>query len=209
MKNLKKIVLIFALIVFNSALFAENTKPDAVKLYRDGNYKEAIEICEAEIAENPKNLDSYCVMCWCLLANRQYAEAEQTATEARKINSYDVRFLELLGEAKYFLGKNNDALSLFQRYIANVPENADRIDSVYYYMGEIYVKQEKYEHADISFSMAVRLKPQKDYWWSRLGYAKEMSGDWRGAMIAYEKALELNPTQSDAINGKNRCQSRI
>ena len=189
--------------------FAQGEKQDALKLYLSGNYKEAIEVCEQEINTNPNNMDSYSVLCWALIANKQYREAEEHATNARKINSYDTRLIEVQGEAKYFLGKNNEALTLFQRYIASVPENGSRVGRVYYYMGEIYIKQARYEHADISFTAAVRSEPSREYWWARLGYAREMSGDWKNAIAAYDKALTLNPSQYDATRGKARCQTHI
>jgi tetratricopeptide (TPR) repeat protein len=182
---------------------------DALKLYREKKYSDAITICEKEIAANPNNMDSYSVLCWSLIATDRYLEAEQRATEARKLNSYDTRLMEALGEAKYFLGKNNEALSMFQRFIANASETSKDIGLVYYYMGEIYVRQSRFQHADIAFSAAVRSAPTKDYWWTRLGYAREKTGDYKSALTAYEKALSLNASQYDAKNGKERCQEKL
>lgn len=208
----KKIFILTALnLFFAVSIFSQsqNPKPDALKLYNEGNYKEAILVCEDELSINPNNREAYVVLCWALISNKQYSEAEQRATEARSINAYDARLIEVLGEAKYFLGKNNEALNLFQRYISSVPENANRVGRVYYYMGEIYIKQTRYEHADISFSAAVRSEPTRDYWWTRLGYAREMTSDWRNAVLAYDRALSINASQYDATRGKLRCQSHI
>ena len=58
---MKKLFLIFAFIFSVSGIFAQS-KPDALVLYRNGNYPEAIKICEQEIITNPKNIDSYCVL---------------------------------------------------------------------------------------------------------------------------------------------------
>ena len=209
MKNVKKCFFAVLISILSVSVYSQTTKPDALKLYNDGYYKEAILICEEEIALNPNNMDSYSVLCWSLVANKQYNEAETRATEARKINAYDVRLIEVLAEAKYFLGKNNEALNLFQRFISNVSENANRVGRAYYYMGEIYIRQTKYNHADIAFSTAVRYEPQKDYWWARLGYAKENAKDYIGALKVYEKALSLNPSQYDANRGKERCQKSL
>jgi tetratricopeptide (TPR) repeat protein len=192
-----------------AALFAQTEKPDALKLYSSGKYTEAINICEEELKNNPNNLDSYAVLCWALVANKQYSEAEQHGAAARKINPYDVRIMEVLGEAKYYLGKNNEALSLFQEYIANVPENGSRVGKSYYYMGQIYIQQARYEHADIALTAAVRSEPLIAYWWGRLGYAREMTGNWNSALTAYDKSLALDSTFEDAINGKARCQTHL
>ncbi len=205
-KNFSLALLVFCL---TSISFAQSSKPDALALYRNGNYSEAVKVCEDELAADPNNMESYCVLCWALIANGQYREAEQMATAARKVNSRDVRLIESLGESKFYLGKNNEALNLFQRYVANASENADRLGRVYYLTGEIYIKQARYEHADISFSTAVRYEPARSYWWTRLGYSKEMASDWQNAVVAYDRALSLDPSQTDAARGKIRCQSRI
>lgn len=217
---LKRAVVFAVLLATSTVVFAQTAtlptttrnasdKPDALKLYTAGNYKDAITVCEAELSNNPNNLDSYAVLCWSLIGNKQYSEAEQRATAARKINTYDVRIMEVLGEAKYYLGKNKEALELFQSYIASVPENGSRVGKSYYYMGQIYIQQARYEHADIALTAAVRSEPLIDYWWVRLGYAREMTGAWNSAITAYDKAIALNASEQDAINGKARCQTHL
>ncbi|AEE17166.1 tetratricopeptide repeat protein [Treponema brennaborense] len=184
-------------------------KADALQLYTSGKYAEAIQVCESELAENPNNLDSYTVLCWSLVKNRQYAEAEQRAGDGLKVNQYDHRLIEVLGEAKFYLGKNNEALSLFEEYISYVPANGSRIGTAYYFMGEIYIRQAKYQHADIALTAAVRSEPLLDYWWTRLGYAREMAGNYRASITAYDKALLLNPSQADARRGRDRVQASL
>ncbi len=205
---MKKFVVLVAALLCSAFVFAQTEKPDALRSYNAGRYEEAIKICEAEIVNNPGNVDSYCVLCWSLVANRQYSEAEIRATEGRKSFPYDARLMEVLGEAEYFLGKNNEALKMFQRYVSNVSDNANRLGRVYYYMGEIYIKQSKYNHADISITSAVRSEPLRDYWWARLGYAREMAGDYTHAVAAYDESIKLNPQQTEAIQGKKRCQAK-
>ncbi len=197
------------LIVLSTCFFTvlsaqEQAKPDALVLYNTGRYAEAIAACEVEISENPNNVESYVVMCWSLVKNGQNSEAENWATRARDLSPYDHRVVEILGESKYFLGKNEEALDLFQEYVSLVGENGGRIGDVYYYMGEIYIRLEQYNHADISFSKAVRNEPLYDHWWTRLGYAREMAKNYTLSLEAYEQALVLNSTRDDARRGYNR-----
>ena len=207
--NAKKVIsCLFLLSVFVFSAVAQD-KPDARIEWVNGNYTRAIEICESELKVDPYNMDAYAVLCWALVDNGQYYEAEQRATQARKIRAYDVRIIEILGEAKYYLDKNNEALAMFQLYIANTREDASRLGRVYYLTGEIYIKQAKYEHADIALSMATRLEPKMTLWWTRLGYAREMARDYTSAITAYDYALQQNPSLTDAINGKSRCQSNL
>ena len=184
-------------------------KRDALVLYQNGDYAAAIQICETEIARNPSRIESYVVLCWSLVRNRQYAEAEQRAADGLAVSPYDLRLIEILGEAKYYLGKNNGALEQFQRYVANAPESGSRVGAAYYFMGEIYIRQARYQHADISLSAAVKKEPLLDRWWTRLGYAREMAGNYYEAAEAYDEALLLNAASSDAQSGKARIASRL
>ena len=161
---MKKFCLFCLIFTFFSSICFSQQKKDALVLYRAGEYPEAIKICEQEIIANPNNIDSYCVLCWSLVRNRQYVLAEERALQARKVAPSDVRIMEILAEAKYYQGKNREAIDMFQTYIANAPQNAARLGNAYYYMGEIYIRQGKYQHADISMSTAVHIEPLVDLW---------------------------------------------
>ncbi|MDE5898490.1 MAG: tetratricopeptide repeat protein [Treponemataceae bacterium] len=199
------------LLLVPAALSAQigNVKQDALVLYNNGRYAEAVAVCEQELADNPSRLDSYVVMCWALVKNKQYSEAEQRAAEGLKINAYDLRLLESLGEARYFLGKNNGAMEQFQKYVSNAPENGSRVGVSYYYMGEIYIRQARYQHADIALSAAVKKEPLLDRWWVRLGYAREMAKNYYEAVAAYDEALRLNPSSVDASRGRERVAAKL
>ena len=58
-------------------------------------------------------------------------------------------------------------------------------------------------------SAAVRKESYSDSWWTRLGYAREMAGNYTESLKAYEKALELNPSKTDAARGKERVAQYI
>lgn len=199
-------ILIFTLAIAN--VFSQEKK-DALKLYRNGNYAEAIKVCQEEIIEKPKNMDSYVVLCWSLVKNKQYSEAELWAKKGREISSYDQRIIEILGEAEYYLGKNSEALSLFQEYISLVPANGSRVGTAYYFMAEIYVRLGKFNHADIAFSQAVKTEPLNDAWWTRLGYVREMTKNYKLSAIAYDKAISLNNLNAEAKRGKDRVMKNI
>ncbi|MFI3258252.1 MAG: tetratricopeptide repeat protein [Spirochaetales bacterium] len=209
----KYITFLLVASIFGACLHAQTQqttqRPDALALYNAGRYAEAVAVCEQEIAENASNIESYVVMCWSLVRNGQYLEAENRATAAYDISPYDHRIVEIFGEAKYYLGKNEEALRLFENYVSLVGENGTRIGEVYYFMGEIYIRLEKYNHADIAFSKAVRNEPLYDRWWTRLGYAREMASNYSSALTAYEQALVLNTGQNDARMGRTRVLERL
>lgn len=199
-----------ALLVFAALLLHAQTKETvAQKLYNSGKYKQAIEQCKADLETSPENFDTYAVLCWSLLKNGQYREAEYWATEGLKIGNQEHRLIEALAEAKYFLGNNDAALDFFQKYISLVRMNASRVGDAYYYMGEIYIRKAMFNHADISLTLATRFEPRNDNWLARLGYAREMAKNYRESAMAYTQALEINPTNQDATRGKERISKYI
>jgi tetratricopeptide (TPR) repeat protein len=184
---------------------AAQTRPDALVEYRNGNYERAVEICANELKESPNNIEAHVVVCWSLIQLARYEEARAYALEGRNISRYDPRIIEILGEVNYFQGQNREALQYFQEYINLAPERG-RIETVYYYIGEIYIRLGRFRHADIALSTAVHYTPGNAAWWSRLAYARESAGDLQEAVAAYEQALSLNPQLSDARRGLERSR---
>ncbi|HPE36251.1 MAG TPA: tetratricopeptide repeat protein [Spirochaetales bacterium] len=183
-------------------------KPDALKLYREGKYDQARAVCLAEIEQAPGNMESYVVLGWSLLALGRYADAELYGTRAYESIRRDPRIVEILGEAAYHQGKNDQALERFEQYVNLLPDG-ERLGTVYFFMGEIYLRQELWSHADIAFRTAVQYEPGKAAWWTRLGYAREKNRDWTWALEAYEKALELDPAAKDARLGRDRVRAEL
>lgn len=202
-------IFIFCILIISNIYSQSVSKQDALVLYHNGKYRESIQVCEEELNENPNRVDSYVVMCWALVKNKQYAEAEQRANDGLVVSPYDLRLIEVLGEARYYLGKNNSAMEQFQRYVASAPESGSRVGTAYYFMGEIFIKQARYQHADIALSSAVKKEPLLDNWWVRLGYAREMAGNYMESVNAYDEALRLNPSSIDASRGRERASAKL
>jgi len=204
MKAPRKLILFVFLSILTAASYAQN-RPDALAEYRAGNYERAIQICRIEIDENPQNIEAHVVICWSLVRLGRNDEALRFGRAARAINRYDVRIIEILGEIHFNLGMSNEALQYFQEYISLAPEGG-RIDTVYYYVGEIYIRQGKFRHADIALTTAVHWVPGNASWWARLAYTRENAGDIPSAIEAYERALSLNPQLIDAQRGLERIR---
>jgi tetratricopeptide (TPR) repeat protein len=190
------------------ALLFSQTRPDALLEYRNGNYERAVNICKDEITANPNNLDSHVVICWSLLRLNRFQEALSYARTGRNLSRYDTRIIEILGEISYYEGRNGEALQYFQEYVNLAPEG-QRIDMVYYFLGEIYIRLGRFRHADIALSTAVHWVPGNAAWWTRLAYARENAGDFSEAITAYERALSLNSQLSDARRGLDRTRQAL
>ena len=204
---MRKTVAVFLLILTASVVFGQS-RPDALVEFRQGNYQRAVQICLNEIAENPNNLDSYVVICWSLISLGRFDEAMRYGLTAQRIARYDARVIQILGEVHYYLGRNNEALRYFQEYI-NVAPEGPRIDRVYYFIGEIYIRMGRFRHADIALSTAVHRTPRNAEWWTRLGFARENAGDTIHAITAYERALQLNSQLTDARGGLDRLRQSL
>jgi len=186
------------------------TTRDALQMYRDGKYQDAVDETLAEIQATPGNLDSYVVLGWSLLALGRYQDAVNWATKALGLAPQDERVIEILGEANYRLGNDQDALKYFQQYVrisGGVPDRL--IHYVYYFMGEIYLRMNDLNKADIALSTALHFQPDNLVYWVRLGYVREKERDYAGALSAYTHALALNPSYQEAIAGKARVEPLV
>ena len=207
--------LVFTLIFFlvpvffiHSQWFWSTKKKDALQEYRNGSYEEAVKICKSDIADNPNNLESHVVLCWSLVNLGRYEESRNYALAGRNISRYDPRIVEILGEVYYHQGRNKEALQYFQEYISLAP-HGDRINIVYYYIGEVFIRQGHFRRADIALSTAVYYMPRNAYWWVRLAYARENAGEFAAAAAAYEQAILLNENLTDAKKGLERVKIHL
>ncbi len=200
-------VLFAGLLTAGTQAFAQD-KPDALELYRANKFEEAIKVCQQELLESPKSIDSHVVMGWSYLRLKKYPEALDIGQKALQINPNDPRIIEIVGEADVFLGRLDDALKNLEEYVALRPDG-DRISRVYWLMGEAYVSLKEYQNADIAISTALYYEQNNSQWWSRLGWAREQAGDWRWASDAYAHALKLDPNLSDAQRGKDRVDAKL
>ncbi|MDR0525892.1 MAG: tetratricopeptide repeat protein [Spirochaetaceae bacterium] len=204
-----KLFILTAAVLGGIPVFPQNQgRPDAVMEYRNGNFDRAIAICKDDIRSNPRNIDAHVVICWSLIRLNRYPEALEYARMGRGISRYDPRIIEILGEINYYEGRNSEALQYFQEYINLAPEGG-RIDTVYYFLGEIYIRLGRFRHADIALSTAVHWLPGNAAWWTRLAYARENAGELQDAVNAYERALSLNSQLTDARRGLTRVRQAL
>jgi tetratricopeptide (TPR) repeat protein len=202
-------------------LAAVPVKPDALLLFRQGRdlesagktaeaqakYAQSVVICNQELAQNPKRIESYVVKCWSLFRLSKYGDVIANGQAALKIQ-FDARISEVMGEAYFFLDQMQNSLKALQRYVAVEGEEGDRFSTAYFFMGEAYLRLKEYNHADMAYSMAVHMDPGLPRWWYRLGMACEGLGDRARAYTAYGKAIALRPDFQDAIDAQKRVKPK-
>lgn len=197
-------------------------KADALLIYNQGRnldsagkateaaskYREAVSICDRELAQDPTRMDAYTVKCWSLFRLNRYAEVVSVGSAALKVK-FDARVVEVMGESYFHLNDDAQAVKFLQRYIENSGEYADRVASAYFYMAESYYRQKKYDHADIAYAMATYRESNIARWWYRYGGAAEALGQWAKAAELYAKALRLSPGMQEALDGQSRVRARL
>jgi tetratricopeptide (TPR) repeat protein len=204
---LKIKALIIISLCLSAVIVYSQEAPDALELYNSKQYEEAVKVCLSEIEEMPRNMDSYVVLGWSLLALGKYDDAKEYSGKALTMNRWDYRVIRNMGESLYFLGENRTALDYFEKYISIVP-TGQSIAKIYYFMGEIYIRLGEYNNADIAISTALFHDENEARWWSRLGYAREMNEDYDYAIVAYEEALKYDPNLRDAARGIESVQRK-
>jgi len=196
-------LIVIVLVLAATAVWGQQR--DALEAYKSGRYADAVVITQDELKANPNSMDSYVVLAWSLQRLDKHQEALDTAQKALKLNAYDFRVIEIVGESSFYLGKNLEALRAFEQYVVLAP-SGDRIERAYYFMGEIYLQLGQYHRADIALTTAVYHAPQTAGWWSRLGYARMLAKDYPSSKKAYEEALRQNPGLSEATRGKQQVE---
>ncbi|MDR2783506.1 MAG: tetratricopeptide repeat protein [Treponema sp.] len=212
------------LLVYADVLIAQTSlKPDALQQYRTGReleaqnrlpeanryYNEAVRICMSEIDQKIATADSYTVFTWALQRLKNYRDVISWGERGLALYPNDYRLNEIMGEAYFYLDDYEKSLASMQRFVNNAPRNNDRFSTAYFFIGEIYRIEEKYQRADIAYSVAVRLEPNIALWWYRLGLAREAFREYAPAQEAYRQALHINPSYTEATEAIARIRRRL
>ncbi len=188
--------------------FAQQDLPDALELYRAGEYTRAVEVTLQELERSPRNMNSYTVLGWSLIALGRYQDALRYGAAGLAISPSDHRIVQIIGEAHYRAGNYASALEYLERYVVIAPSGL-RIGLVYYHMGEILIQFAEHHAADIALTTAVHHVPNNAEWWARLGFARESAQEYPHALAAYDRALSINAAHSAAIQGRTRVRNIV
>jgi tetratricopeptide (TPR) repeat protein len=193
----------------NSALQLYNTGRDLEARNRmseaEPYYNEAIRICQDEVARNIATRETYTVITWALRRQNKHSDVITWGERGLRLFSDEFRIMQTMGESWFYLGNYDRSLSYMQRYTNALPRG-ERSSISYFFIGEIYRLTEKFRHADIAYTTAVRLEPDIPLWWYRLATVREASGDRIQAIEAFQQAIKLNPDYQNAIDGLARLQ---
>jgi tetratricopeptide (TPR) repeat protein len=171
----------------------------------DAYYNTAIRICQDEVSRNNAARETYTVITWALRRQNRYADVIIWGERGLRLYPDEYRILETMGEAYFYLDDYTRSLSFMQRYVNAVPQG-ERSSVAYFFIGEIFRITQKFRHADIAYTTAVRLEPGIALWWYRLATVRESAGDREPAVEAYQQAVKLNPGYREASEGLARLR---
>jgi arylsulfatase A-like enzyme/Tfp pilus assembly protein PilF len=103
----------------------------------------------------------------------------------------------VIADAEYSLGRLDDAEARATQLLAKLPESPQIHDL----LARIHMDQGNLDLAVAHAETAVRLLPVAGRYHDRLGLVRLVAGDVAGALKAYEKALECDPTIFDSRAG--------
>jgi tetratricopeptide (TPR) repeat protein len=181
-------------------LEAQNRANDA-----NTQYNEAVRICLDEISRNAANRSTYTVITWAMQRQGRYAEVISWGERGLRLYPDEYRIVETMGEAYFYLRNYERSLAFMQRYTNALPEG-ERVSVAYFFIGEIFRLTQKYLHADIAYTTALRFEPGIALWWYRLASVREQINDRTPAIEAYQQALRYNPNYREARDGLDRLQ---
>jgi tetratricopeptide (TPR) repeat protein len=169
-------------------------------------YNEAVRICQDEVSRAIATRETYTVITWTMQRQRRYSDVITWGDRGLRAFPDEIRIVETMGEAFFYLDNYDRSLSYMQRYTNAMPQG-ERASVAYFFIGEIYRLTQKYLHADIAYTTALRIDPSLALWWYRLATVREQAGDQRPAIEAYQQALRLNPNYREARDGLTRLQN--
>jgi Flp pilus assembly protein TadD len=168
----------------------------AGKLYSEGKYQQAANICRQIIESRPANADAHNIQGVCLNALGHPKEAVAALRRAVKLAPNAASIHANLGEVLRQAGQQKDAAKSLEAAIQLDSNNAQALNN----LGIIRYDQGKYDEAVEFYRRALAVRPAMSEAQNNLGNALRMAGDIDGAMHAYQDALTHREIYPEAYN---------
>ncbi|PYQ10173.1 MAG: hypothetical protein DMH00_11690, partial [Acidobacteria bacterium] len=208
-----------------TALVARNTafklQSEAMKLYKDGSYKKAIELLRQVTNLSLNSFLAHYYLGLALSADRQYAEALEPLKIALELEPGHIQAHIALGDAYLKLGDLGEARAEYLRALSSQDSYAPAHDGLgrvyeaqgdddraiaeyqkalqinvaypdaYANLGELYLRRGKLDDAIELFLKAIQVKPDFALGYSRLGIAYSREGLVNQAIAAINHGKEI------------------
>ncbi|HEV8376710.1 MAG TPA: tetratricopeptide repeat protein [Candidatus Polarisedimenticolia bacterium] len=210
-----------------TALAARNTafklQSEAMKLYKDGSYKRAIELLRQVTNLSLNSFLAHFYLGLALSADRQYAEALEPLKTALELEPGHIQAHIALGDVYLKLGDTTEARAEYLRALTTQDNYAPAHDGLgrvyeaqgdddravdeyqkalqinaafpdaYASLGELYLRRGRLDDAIELFLKAIQIKPDFALGYSRLGIAYSREGLVNQAIAAINHGKEIAP----------------
>ncbi len=157
------------------------------------HFSQAVELC-------PDELWGYSSAARMLVEAGDYAEAESWAKLGMSVDPASDIPLTILGLSRLRQHRFEEAVIFLSDALDMNPDSAE----AHALLGSAYLNLEKWVHAADELELAIRLDPMGAWIFAALGNTYENMGMSNDAIHAYRKALELESSRQDAIDGLHR-----
>lgn len=161
----------------------------ASRLYGQGRWAEAEQLCRAVLARVPEDPAALSLLGIMLAQTRRTPEAAQVLERAAAVMPDRAEAHINHGNVLRTLGRYEDALACYGRALALAPDNA----LAHYNRGLTFTDQRRYEQAIESYDRAVALKPDYAAAWNDRGAVLHERGRRDEALASIERAIALQP----------------
>jgi tetratricopeptide (TPR) repeat protein len=211
-----------------TALAARNSafklQSEAMRLYKEGDYRKAIELLRQVTNLSLNSFLAYFYLGLCLIADRQYAEAQDPLKIALELEPGHIQAHIALGDACLKLGDTSEARAEYLRALDLQDNYAPAHDGLgrvfeaegdddravqeyqkalelnvafpdaYANLGELYLRKGRLDDAIDLFRKAIEIKPDFSLGYSRLGIAYGREGLYHQAIASLSRAKSIAPS---------------
>jgi tetratricopeptide (TPR) repeat protein len=168
----------------------------AGKLYSDGRYRQAENLCRQIIQHNPRQADAHNILGVSLNAQGRAKEAITMLRRAIKLAPEASGFYANLGEIERRNGHAVEARFALKKAIELNPQNSEAFNN----LGIIHYDRKEYEEALACYRSALALNPKFAEAYNNMGNAQRAGGDRDAAGQSYHEALINRENYPEAYN---------
>jgi len=173
----------------------------ATSAYNQGHMSQAIELLQASLHENPRQVAARQTLLGIYVEQKQWEEAELVLKDGLNLMPEQVSWAMALARIQVERGYTADAWATLQKYQAHAEENADYQG----FAGILLQQLQKPHEAAAHYRTALQLRPGEGRWWYGLGITLEAdnrSGEAREAFQHARNVGGITPEMRAVIDKK-------
>lgn len=169
----------------------------AIKFYRGGKYQKAAELFQ-QLYKTKKSNYYYNYLFNCLIAIKNYKQAERVVKQQKKSNPRNYRYLIDEAYVAGLSGNEKKSKKILNRIIANLPSKRNQIMQI-----TSSLQSKGYADMAVKVFQKARMMPGSNYEYNfEMANAYLFSGDYDKMFDSYIRQLEQTPTDIQRIKNK-------